>query len=118
MDGAEQPSQSAERAFEQPSQAAERAFEQPSQSAKRPKEVAAAVRFEQRETWCTVEEMKEAAFCRKLRKHFKRHLESHVFENDGFISEPRCEFRVHKPDNPRQRRHFPDRHLKTIWTVM
>ncbi|KAK7506954.1 hypothetical protein BaRGS_00001805 [Batillaria attramentaria] len=65
---------------------------------------------EERETWCSVERMKEQTWCRKTRRHYDTHLESHLFEEGaGFTYEPRCTFQVNAPTH-RERRHFNRRH--------
>ncbi|KAL8611164.1 hypothetical protein ACOMHN_064454 [Nucella lapillus] len=73
--------------------------------------------FEQRETWCAVDKMKEEDFCRVKRKHYKHHMESHIFEDMTPVAEPRCTFDVKGPKHF-HRRHFPANHLISKWTVM
>ena len=73
---------------------------------------------EYRETWCAVERMKEEAWCRKNRKHYKHHLESHVFDEVAVsvdpTNEPRCTFEVNAPTHL-ERRHFPAKHCKSFY---
>ena len=70
---------------------------------------------EHRETWCAVERMKEEAWCRKKRKHFKHHLESNLFEETATdpMNEPRCTFEVNAPTHL-ERRHFPAKHCEFV----
>ncbi|XP_076464523.1 uncharacterized protein LOC143296462 [Babylonia areolata] len=76
--------------------------------------------FEKHETWCEVERTKEEAWCRKRRKHYKRHLVSHVFDhmlNKEEEPEPRVPFGIDEALHL-QRRHFPPKHLVSKWTVL
>jgi len=71
---------------------------------------------EHRETWCAVERMKEEDWCRKNMRHYGHHLESHLFEDEGFVTKPRTEFQVNAPTHL-ERKHFPQKHLVSQWTT-
>ncbi|KAK7105013.1 uncharacterized protein [Littorina saxatilis] len=72
---------------------------------------------EHRETWCAVERMKEEDWCRKNMRHYNHHLESHLFEDGGFVKEPRTNFAVNAPTHL-ERRHYPSQHLVAQWTTL
>lgn len=74
--------------------------------------------FEERETWSTIQNMKEQDWCRKLRKPFDHHLKSNFsFKQIGQMEEePRCDFVVSLPAHL-QRRHFPMVHRKYIYKL-
>jgi len=69
---------------------------------------------EERETWCTVERMKEEAWCRKQRGHinrYKNEMDSDVFRvrcdpHEEAKQAPRCSFGPDKPTHLEQR-HYP-----------
>lgn len=62
---------------------------------------------EQRESWCSVERMKEETFCRAQRRHYSAHLQTSVQSGQKASIAPasRCEW---KPDNPKltERKHY------------
>ena len=74
----------------------------------------AKARFEERESWCPVERMKEEDWCRKTREHYEKAMESHLFSDMGPSSEPRCTWEVEAPTH-RERRHFPAKHRMTVF---
>lgn len=65
---------------------------------------------ESRESWCSVERMKEETFCRAQRRHFDVHLQSSEATGQAAkIEKPgRCEWKPEKP-KLKERKHFAHR---------
>ena len=71
-----------------------------------------------RESWCSVERMKEEAWCRANRKHYPNlHLKSSVLAASTPEEEPRCTWSVDKPTH-KERRHFQENGKRLISSIV